>query len=177
VLGTIAGEAGLSSFFTGRRTDPARAHRFVERVAFQPQPLRDFGFPHAGIEELLDLGHHRLDQDRRPARGAWGIKPGRPLLSIQLHGTLHADARHPKGPHDVGLLGIAVHAELTGDHPEGRLVILLMNEHRHVPVEIRHPPVLLHKGQLRGDVGDTLREERQLALWHRGDLLEEFQGV
>ena len=43
-----------------------------------------------------------------------------------------------------------------------------------VSVEIRHPAVLLRKGQLGGDVGDALGKERQLALWHRGDLSEGF---
>ena len=173
MLGVSAEGAGLSSFFSGR-TDPARAHRLVQRVTLQPEPLRDLGFTHPGIEELLDLSHHRLDQDRRPARGARGIKPRRPLLSIQLHGTLHADGRHPEGPHDVGLFNIAVHTELTGDHPEGRLIAFLVNEHRHMPVEIRHLAVLLRKRQLGGDVGDALGKERQVPLWHRGDLSEGF---
>jgi hypothetical protein len=52
-------------------------------------------------------------------------KPGH-ALARPAAGVLHsATAGSVKiaGPRNVGLLGIAVYTELTGDHPEGRPIV------------------------------------------------------
>src|SRR5262249_45261521 len=88
------------------------------------------------------------------------------LLAIELYRSFHADRCHPKSAGDITLLRITGGTELTGDHAKRCDIVLLMPKHRHVPVEIRYPPILFLERQFARDVGHTIREHRQVKLGH-----------
>jgi hypothetical protein len=76
------------------------------------------------------------------------------------------DYIHAKSPDDIALLGITAYAKLTGDHPKGPDIFLIMGKHRHVPVEIRYAAILFLKRQFAGNVGHAGRKHRQMKLGH-----------
>ena len=78
---------------------------------------------------------------------------------------LHADRGDPESPDDVALLRIPTFTKLARDHAKGRDVVLRMDKHRHVAVEVRdlavRPPF---KRQFVGDVGYASGKHRQMTL-------------
>src|SRR5271167_2517053 len=97
---------------------------------------------------------------------AFRIKALRAPFSIKLHRTLHADRGDPESPDDVALLRIPTFTKLARDHAKGRDVVLRMDKHRHVAVEVRDLAVPPFKGQFVGDVGYASGKHRQMTLRH-----------
>ncbi len=64
-------------------------------------------------------------------------------------------------------LGVAIHTELHRDHPERGCVVLVMDEHRHVAVEVGDAAVLHAKRQQVADPGDAFWKKWKLGLWMR----------
>jgi hypothetical protein len=164
-LEMLLSAASSGSFFDGR-ADPSLPHRLLDGVELQSQRLGNFCRAGATGEQPLDLAHHIINQHRRATSDTRGVKAFRPLLAVRLYGPLHADRRHPKGADDVALLDMTVGAELAGDHAKRGDVVLSMAEYGHVPVEVRDLAILLHEGQLAGDVSDAIGEYGQLQLGH-----------
>ena len=156
---------GSQSFFGGL-ANPARRHRLLQRVQLQTKLLGDLRQAHARDEEALDLSHHAGGQHRWPARWPRCIKALRAPFSIKLHRTLHADRGDPESPDDVALLRIPTFTKLARDHAKGRDVVLRMDKHRHVAVEVRDLAVPPFKGQFVGDVGYASGKHRQMTLRH-----------
>src|SRR5277367_2747996 len=61
-------------------------------------------------------------------------------------------------------------SQLARDHTKGRDVVLGMDKHRHVAVEIRDLAVPPFKGQFVGDVGYASGKQRQMTLRHKSGL-------
>src|SRR5271156_1710549 len=152
-------------FFLGG-ANPARRHRLLQRVQLQAKLLGDLRQARARDEEALDLSHHAGGQHRWPARWPRCIKALRAPFSIKLHRTLHADRGDPESPDDVALLRIPTFTKLARDHAKGRDVVLRMDKHRHVAVEVRDLAVPPFKGQFVGDVGYPSGKHRQMTLRH-----------
>jgi hypothetical protein len=146
---------------------PSRTHRLAQGVSLDVQSIGDLGCLQAFVEQLLGLLQYRRGQHRRPAPPGWDVEPFRSLLTVTLHRALEADLRYPEGAHDVRLLGIAVDAELGGDHAKGGHVLFIVDEHRHGAVEVGYAPILFAESEHGGDVGNTRGENRQLDLGHR----------
>jgi hypothetical protein len=94
------------------------------------------------------------------------IEPRHAFLPIALYGSLDADRRHAKGTRDLRLGGISINAELSRDHAKSRNIVLGMNKHWHIPIEVAHLAIALFKSQLRVDVFHAIGEKRQLHLGH-----------
>src|SRR5271170_221506 len=114
----------------------------------------------------LSISNHAGGQHRWPARWPRCIKALRAPFSIKLHRTLHADRGDPESPDDVALLRIPTFTKLARDHAKGRDVVLRMDKHRHVAVEVRDLAVPPFKGQFVGDVGYASGKHRQMTLRH-----------
>jgi hypothetical protein len=154
-------------FFFYRLVQTPRTHRLAQGVTLDAQSIGHFRCFQAFVQQLLSLFQYHWGQHRRPAALARCIESFRSLLTVALHRPLQADLAHPEGAHDVRLFGIAVDAELGGDHAKRGHVLFIMDEHRHGPVEVGHPPILFAESEKRGDVGDAYGEDRQLNLRHR----------
>ncbi len=79
---------------------------------------------------------------------------------------LHVTSRSTPGAGNLGLLGIAVHTELRGDHPERVDILLVVDEDRHVAIEVGDPPLLFTERQQWRDMGNAVGKERELNLRH-----------
>jgi len=88
------------------------------------------------------------------------IKTRHAFFAIELDGPLHTDERYPKSARNLRLFGIAIDAELSGDHTERRNIILRMYKDRHASVEVDQLTIALLKSQFRGDVFHPIRKNR-----------------
>jgi hypothetical protein len=152
------------------------AYRLGQRIGFHTNPLgylRDF---QSLIKLFLRLLQHLRSQHRRSPRLRLLIKSRDPFLPIELNGPFDADERDAKGARNIRLFGVSIDAKLRGDHAKGRNIILGVNEYRHVPVEIGDLTIPFFKGQFRGDVLHTIREQGQLHLRHSGNPSKDLLG-
>jgi len=164
-LFVLAAIGSPRSFF-GDRANPARRYRFTQRVLLQAELLRDFAQAHALDQKAFDLSHHAGRQNRGSSRGPRRIEALRAPFPIELDRALDADRRHPEGPDDVALPRMSVGAKLTRYHPKGGDVVLGMDEHRDLTVEIRDLAVSPFKRQFVGDGRDPGGKHRQMKLRH-----------
>ncbi len=67
---------------------------------------------------------------------------------------------------NLRLLGVAVHTELCCYHPEGGDVVLVVDEHRHVAVEVTDAAVLHAERQQVANLSDAFGEKGKLDLGH-----------
>src|SRR5271166_144577 len=88
------------------------------------------------------------------------------MLPIELHIAFDCDQRHPEGTRDLRLSRIAIDDQLGTKKPESRQRTLLMDKHRQMAIKVVHLSIPLLKGDLRIDVRDSCRKDRQLYLWH-----------
>src|SRR5271166_1269414 len=88
------------------------------------------------------------------------------MLPIELHIAFDCDRRHPEGTRDLRLSRIAIDDQLGTKKPESRQSTLLMDKHRQMAIKVVHLSIPLLKGDLRIDVRDSCRKDRQLYLWH-----------
>ena len=157
---------GSPQSFFGDRADPARRYRFPQRVQLQAELLGNLCQACALDQKALDLSHHFGGRNRRPARRPRRIKALRALFPIELDRALDADRGDPESPDDVALLRMPVGAKLARDHAKGGDVVLGMDKHRNLAVEVGDLAVSPFKRQFVGDGGDAGRKHRQMKLRH-----------
>jgi len=135
-----------------RLVQTPRAYRLRQRVGFHAQAIGHLRRLQPVVQQLLGFGQDRWGQDCRAAAVAWCIEPFRSLLPIQFHRALETDFADPESARNLRLFGIAVDAELRGDHAKRLHIRFFVNEHRHAGVEVGDPTVLFAERQQRGDV-------------------------
>jgi hypothetical protein len=165
-LFVLAARGSPRSFFGGW-ANPARRYRLLQRVQLQAEPLGDLAQAHAVDEKALDLSHHASGQHRGPSRRPRRIKALRAPFSIKLHRALHADRGDTEGPDDVALLRMPIYTKLARYHAKGRDVILGMNKHCNLAIEVRNLTLSPFKRQFVGDGGNASGKHRQMKLRHK----------
>jgi hypothetical protein len=157
---------GSPRSFFGGGANPARRHRFLQRVRLQAEVLGDLAQALALDQKALDLSHHAGGQHRGPARRPRRVKAFRAPFSIKLHRALDADRGDPESPDDVALPRMSMGAKLTRYHAKVGDVVLGMNKHRNLAVEVsdeneaislvRDPPHLLLENRIVKERGDRV---------------------
>ncbi len=160
----------LRSFFFSRLVQATGTYRLSERIAFHFEPLGHRRYRQPFIEQSLGLDQHRRGEHRRSAPSRRGIKPFRALVSITLHSAFDTDCGYPDGAHNLHLFGVAVDTKLGRDEAKSSHIVLGVDKHRHVPVEVGHLTVFSLKGQFPVNVLHPVGEKRQVHLRHRWHL-------
>jgi len=161
----LAATSSPRSFF-GDGANPARRYRFAQRVQLQAELLCDFAKARALDPKALDLGHHAGRQNRGSSRGPRRIKALRAPFPIEFDRALDADRGDPESPDDVALPRMSMGAKLTRYHAKGGDVVLGVDKHRNLAVEVRDLAVSPFKRQFVGDRRDAGGKHRQMKLRH-----------
>ena len=140
--------------------------RLIQRVVLHAQRLGHLRAGLAPTQQLLRLLGDLRGEHRRSPRTPGLIERRRPALVVLLHMPFHADRTDPKGSHQLGLLAVARHHQLTREHAKRWQVVLRMGEHRQAIMEIPYLSIFLVERQTAVDGGRMFWEQRKQCLGH-----------